>query len=431
MTTRTSTQNLIYDWNVQSGAVAPHIRPRRAAIEFADETLRDGLQSPSVTEPTIEQKLDILHLIARLGVRGIDLGLPGAGQHAVADITRLAQEISTNKLLFDPYCAVRTHVADITPLVEICQKTGLAIEAAAFIGSSPIRQFAEGWTIEDIIRRSVEAVDLAVKNNVPVMYVTEDTTRATPDDIRKLYTAAIDHGAARICVCDTCGHITPHGVGNLLSYIFDIVKSSGAKVLIDWHGHNDRGLGVANSLAAVSAGVDRVHGTALGIGERVGNASLDQILVNLKLDGVIDNDLTALAEYCDKVSRYTHTPIPPSYPVMGADAFRTATGVHAAAIIKAEKKGDKWLADRVYSGVSAGDFGKEQVIDIGFMSGMSNIVYWLAKHGVDGSDDELKRIAERVFELAKHSDHNLADTEIMSVVRDARGATPSSANAPH
>ncbi len=408
---------LIHDWN----ALEPQ-KPLRArpALQFVDESLRDGLQSPSVTEPTIAQKIEIMHLVAKIGVRGIDLGLPGAGEHAVADITSLAGEIVKHKLPFDPYCAVRTHSADITPLIAISQKVGMAIEAAAFIGSSPIRQYAEGWTIEDIIRRSVEAVDLAVKNGIPVMYVTEDTTRATPEDIRKLYSAAIDHGATRICICDTCGYSTPDGVRNLLSFIFDIVQQSGATVGIDWHGHNDRGLGVVNSIVAAYAGVDRVHGTALGIGERVGNASLDQILVNLKLDGAISNDLTALAEYCDKVSQYCHVPIPASYPVMGSDAFRTATGVHAAAIIKAEKKGDNWLADRVYSGVPAGDFGKEQVIEVGFMSGMSNVMYWLTKRGIGDSEDERRRIAEKIFETAKHMNHNLSDAEIRHIIQSTK-----------
>ena len=411
------TADLIYDWNK---ANTFNFLKINRAIHLSDETFRDGLQSPSVKDPSIEQKLEMLHLTAKLGIQAADLGLPGSGERAREDITILAKEILDKKLAISPYCAVRTHHVDIEALIDVSQKVGMPIEAAAFIGSSPIRQFAEGWNIEDIISKSLAAVKLAVDNNIPVMYVTEDTTRARPEDIRSLYTSAIEAGAKRICVCDTCGHITPQGVWSLLEFIFEVVKETGEDIRIDWHGHNDRGLGVANSLAAIYAGVDRVHGTILGIGERVGNASIDQILVNLKLDGIIDNDLTALSEYCELVSRSCDVPIEHRYPVMGADAFRTATGVHAAAIIKAEKRGHNWLADRVYSGVSAGDFGKEQIIEIGFMSGMSNVIYWLAKRNIGETEQDRKRIAERVLEKAKSSQRIMTDQEVMKIVSECQ-----------
>jgi len=412
-----NTGDLIYDWNTSR---AFDFLKKNRAIHLADESFRDGLQSPSVKDPTIEQKLEMLQFTAKLGIQGADLGLPGSGERAREDITILAKEILDKKLAIDPFCAVRTHHVDIEALIDVSQKVGMPIEAATFIGSSPIRQFTEGWDIDEIIKKSLVAVKLAIDNNLPVMYVTEDTTRARPEDIRKLYSSAIEAGARRICVCDTCGHITPTGVWSLLEFVFEVVKETGEDVKIDWHGHNDRGLGVANSMAAIYAGVDRVHGTVLGIGERVGNASIDQILVNLKLDGVIDNDLTSLAEYCELVSRICEVSIEHSYPVMGADAFRTATGVHAAAIIKAEKKGQNWLADRVYSGVTAGDFGKEQIIEIGFMSGMSNVLYWLTKRNIGETEQDRKRIAERVFEKAKSSQRILTDEEVTKIVSECQ-----------
>ncbi|MFQ5607553.1 MAG: LeuA family protein [Candidatus Zixiibacteriota bacterium] len=411
---------MIHDWN--SHRAHPFLKQNRG-IHFADESFRDGLQSPSIRDPDMDEKLKMLHLSEKLGIHAADLGLPGSGPRAVEDITRLAREIKDNNFKMVTFAAVRTHEADIRPLIDISQKVGMPIEAATFIGSSPIRQYAEGWDIDVIIKKSVEAIKLAVNNDLPVMYVTEDTTRAKPEDIRTLYTAAIEVGARRVCVCDTCGYVTPQGVFSLLEHVFEVIKDTGENVKVDWHGHNDRGLGVANSLAAIYAGVDRVHGTMLGIGERVGNAALDQILVNLKLDGLIDNDLTALAEYCDLVARVCHGPLPSNYPVMGEDAFRTATGVHAAAIIKAEKKGDKWLADRVYSGVTAGDFGKDQRIEIGFMSGLSNVKYWLAKHDISGSDGELEKIAMKVFALAKQSQENLSDKQIMRVISECKSET--------
>ncbi len=414
--------SLIHEWNIGGDGSAGVEYPD---IHFVDETLRDGLQSPSITDPDIDQKIRMLHLMENLGIDCVDLGLPGSGPRAVADITRLAKEIKDNNFKIKAYCAVRTHPADINPLIDISLKVGMPIAAAAFIGSSPIRQYAEGWTVADIIKKSVEAVKLAVDNGLPVMYVTEDTTRATPDDIRSLYKAAIDNGAERICICDTCGYVTPTGVRNLLKFVGEVITETGADIKIDWHGHNDRGLGVSNSLTAVYEGVDRVHGTILGIGERVGNASLDQILVNLKLNRAIDRDLTSLAEYCELVREHCHGPLPNNYPVMGADAFRTATGVHAAAIIKAEAKGDHWLADRVYSGVPAGDFGKEQVIEIGFMSGLSNVKYWLRKHEIAGTEEELLEIAEAIFAIAKSRKENLSNSEILDIIEKCKAEAPS------
>jgi 2-isopropylmalate synthase len=184
-------------------------------------------------------------------------------------------------------------------------------------------------------------------------------------------------------------------------------------VKVDWHGHRDRGYGLANTMAAIEAGADRVHGTALGIGERVGNTEMDLLLVNMRLLGMRDNDLTALPRYCEQVSRATGVPIPNQYPVFGADAFRTGTGVHAAAIIKAQNKGDQWLADLVYSGVPASYFGRRQQIEISHVSGMSNVKYWLRENGFNADDEEL---CKRVFELAKKTDHTLTEAEIRGVL---------------
>lgn len=405
-------KKLIYDWN--------HVQPapkRKRPISLADETLRDGLQSPSIIDPPMAKKIEILHLMERLGIQSLDLGLPGAGVHAKEDILSLAKEIVRNKMKIRPYCAVRTVISDLEPLVEISQEAGIAIEAATFIGSSPIRIYAEEWNLDQMLKLTKEAVTFCVKHGLPVMYVTEDTTRATPEAIRKLYTTAIECGAKRITVCDTVGYATPAGVHSLIKYIREVVKKTGEKVKIDWHGHRDRDLSVINSMAAVEAGVDQVHATGLGIGERVGNTPMDLLLVNLKLEGYIKQDLTALPEYLQKISEAVGVPLPINYPVFGRDAFRTATGVHAAAVIKAKKKGDDWLADRVYSGVPAGLFGRAQKIEIGFMSGASNVNFWLKSRGVKPTPELIAAILQK----AKQSDHILTDEEIWTVVKEKQG----------
>lgn len=409
------TSDLIYDWNVQGEA--GRFRPSHP-IEFDDETLRDGLQSPSVTDPTIEQKVRLLHLMNDLGIHSADIGLPGAGPRAVEDVLRLAEEIAGNGMAIEANCAARTLRVDIDPIIEISQKAGIPIEASVFIGSSPIRQFAEDWTLDKMLHHSADAVKYATDAGLPVMYVTEDTTRAHPDTIDRLYTTAIENGARRVCVCDTVGHVTPNGVKSLLGHVLAVVARTGEDVKVDWHGHRDRDLSIANTLAAIEAGVHRVHGTGLGVGERVGNTPMDMLLVNLKLLGWIDNDLTKLNEYCQLVHEATTAPLPNNYPVFGEDAFETATGVHAAAVIKAFKKGDSWLADRVYCGVPAGDFGLEQKIRIGPMSGKSNVIFWLERRGIEAEED----LVDRIFDRAKQTNRLLTDDEIRSVIDMAASA---------
>jgi 2-isopropylmalate synthase len=400
-------QDLIYDWNAANEAVD---YSRIPAVELDDETLRDGLQCPSVTDPPIAAKIRILNLMCELGIHTADIGLPGAGPRAEADVLALATEIASNSLPIRANCAARTVRADIEPIARVVQKTGVPIEACTFIGSSPIRQYAEDWTLDRMLRATEDAVRFAVDEGLEVMYVTEDTTRARPETLKRLYTLAIESGAARICLADTVGHATPDGVRQLVRFVrSDIIAPTGRPVKLDWHGHRDRGLGLANALAAIEAGVDRVHGTALGIGERVGNTEMDLLLVNLKLLGMHDRDLSRLPAYCQEVSDATGVPIPASYPCFGDDAFRTGTGVHAAAIIKAKAKGDDWLVDHVYSGVPAALFGLQQHIDISHVSGMSNVKHWLAEHGYDAADEGL---SQHVFGLAKRTSRVLRESEI-------------------
>jgi 2-isopropylmalate synthase len=324
----------------------------------------------------------------------------------------MAREIAEKKLKIRPNCAARTHRNDILPIIEISQRAGIPIEACTFIGSSAIRFFAEDWTLDKLLKLTEDAVTFAVSEGVPVMYVTEDTTRANPETIRALYTTAIRAGAKAVCVCDTVGHSTPDGARAVVRFVKGIIEEQGGNIRLDWHGHQDRGLGVINSIAAIQGGADQVHGSALGMGERVGNTPMDQLLVNLKLMGWIENDLSRLGEYCSVASKACGWTIPYNYPVFGRDAFRTATGVHAAAVIKSYRKGDRELADLVYSGVPAGLFGLEQVVEIGPMSGKSNVIYWLEKRGIEANEDRVTRI----YDSAKQASAVLADDEIMKLV---------------
>jgi isopropylmalate/homocitrate/citramalate synthase len=399
-------ESLIYDWNT-IGAPA---RPKRVMLD--DETLRDGLQSPSVKTPTIGQKIEILHLIDQLGIDTADIGLAGAGPQVAADVERLAREIVDARLRVRANCAARTTLADIRPIAEISQRTGLRMEVGAFIGSSPIRQYTEGWTIEWLLKNTEDAIRFAVAEGLDVMYVTEDTTRADPATLRRLYECAIGAGARRICLADTVGHATPWGASAVVKFTAQLIKDSGADVEIDWHGHRDRDLAIINSIAALEAGATRVHAAALGIGERVGNTPMDLLLVNLVVMGFLERDLTPLMPYCETVSAACGVPIPDNYPVVGKDAFRTATGVHAAAVVKAWKKGDRDLMDAVYSAIPASLVGREQTIEVGPMSGRSNVVFWLEKHGIPCTDP----VVDRVFAKAKSSTTVLTEAEILAEI---------------
>jgi 2-isopropylmalate synthase len=403
-----SENELIYDWNL----AGPVPIPPGTQILVNDETLRDGLQNPSIHDPTIEEKIEILHLMEALAIDSVNIGLPGAGPRAMKDVEALAREIASCRMRIKPNCAARTLEADIRPIAEISQRVGIPIEAATFLGTSPIRRLVEDWSVDHLERTTEKAVKFAVTQGLPSMFVTEDTVRTDPETIERLYTTAIRSGARAVVLCDTVGHATPEGAYNLVKFVIEkVVKPSGADIRVDWHGHRDRGLAIANSLAAIAAGARQVHGVALSLGERVGNTPLELLLVNLRLMGLRQNDLGYLRAYCEKIAKATHTTIPPNYPVFGRDAFRTATGVHAAAIIKALRNHDRRLADAVYSGVPAHLVGLEQIVEIGPMSGKSNVIYWLARHGVPETDE----VVNRIFDAAKRSTRVLTDDEVRAL----------------
>jgi 2-isopropylmalate synthase len=401
-------KDVIYDWNERGDICSPPLR----RVEIVDETLRDGIQCPSVTDPPVEAKMEMIRLMDAVGVNHVDIGLPGAGPRAIEDCTTLAKMIRDEGLSIKPQCAGRTHPNDIKPAIEISQKLGIDIEMMTFLGTSPIRLYAEGWDEDLLETRTRDAVSLAKGGGLTCTFVTEDTVRSQPQTLRRLFTAAIEEGADGLCVCDTVGHATPNGVFNLVHFTKNLIRGLGTETRVDWHGHNDRGFGLGNALTAIEAGADRVHGTVLGMGERVGNTQLDLFMVNLKLLGIIDNDLSKLAALVDLASSACVWPMPVNYPVFGKDAFRTGTGVHAAAVIKAIRMGEGWLADQVYSGVPASWFGRTQQIEIGHMAGDSNIIFWLQARDIEPTPD----LVTEIRSAAKSGNRLLETKEIMAII---------------
>lgn len=415
-------RDIIFDWNVEVHPPSTPMRP----VDLHDETLRDGIQCPSVHDPDIEDKIRIIRLLDAVGVYSASVGLPGAGPRAVEDSTRLVELIRDEKLSIRPGAAARTHPSDIRPIIEISERTGVPVEIMTFLGSSPIRLYTESWDEAKLLDLTREACRLGTQAGLPTSFVTEDTTRAHPTTLKRLFEVAVEEGASRLVLCDTVGHATPHGAHNLVRWVDGLLRGLGVRdrVQIDWHGHNDRGLGLINGLAAAEAGCDRVHGCVLGIGERVGNTALDQMLVNLKLHGVEKRDLTQLGRLVELVGQACKVDIPVNYPVFGTDAFRTGTGVHAAAVIKAESKGETWLADRIYSGVPAAWFGRHQEIEIGHQSGLSNVRYWLRKRGYVPTPE----LEQAILDYAKAHNRLLSQDELHRVA--ARAAVPPQSRPP-
>ena len=400
--------NLIYDWNALDASDLD-----LGQVTVDDETLRDGLQSPSVQEPSLKEKIEILESMIAMGIQRGDLGLPMSSQ--LEDIRGLLRHIVDNKLPFSPGLAVRTVIQDMEHVARLQQEFGIPIKAEAFLGCSRIRQMVEGWDLSFLVKSAVNAVDFAQANDVPIMFVTEDTTRSHPDDLEAIYGAAIDAGAEEICIADTVGHSTPQGAAMVVKAVKSILEEHGRpEVLINWHGHSDRGLAVINSISAAAAGADVLHAAGLGIGERSGNTPMDQLLVNLKLMGYWDHDLSELPRYVERVSQGVGTPVPRNYPVFGEDAFRTATGVHAAAIAKAMRTGDDYLADVIYSGVPAGMFGLSQQIEIGRMSGKSNVLFWLASKKLPDHPD----LVSSILTEAHESRSILTEEQLHGIVED-------------
>ena len=403
---------MIHDWNVperSSGSVAPK-------QSLLDDTLRDGLQNAAVRQPSLEERAELLHRMVAIGVGCVNLGLPGSSPRAFATAERLASEIVREKLALGAACAGRTVEADMHAIVELCQRTGLAVEGHAFVGASAIRAHVEGWDLALLERRTEAALGVLVRAGVPAVFVTEDTTRSEPETLRRLFGVALAAGATRLCLCDTVGHATPVGTRRLVAFTRAFVAEHGGGIAIDWHGHNDRGLALANALEALAAGADRAHATALGVGERVGNVPMELLVLNLALAGKsplggAELDLVPLAEYCRRSAELLAWQIPPNHPLVGENAFRTATGVHAAAILKAQRKGT-WAADHVYGAVPAGALGRRQEICVGAMSGSANVASWLEAHGIEPDE----ALVKRVLEHARAADHILTDAEIRAIL---------------
>lgn len=396
---------LIFDWNNDTQSA------EKKRIELNDETLRDGLQATYVRHPSLKEKIALLGLMERVGIESANIGFPISGQEQKKDITGLIEYAQAKKFKIRLGCGARILIKDVEAIVDVVEKTGMIVEVGLFVGSSRIRYLVEKWDLRQMGKQVEQSISFAVKKGLPVMFVTEDTTRARPRTLSYLYQVAINSGATRICICDTVGHATPWSTEKLIHFIRSKIIGANKKIKIDWHGHNDKGLAIANCLAAAKAGVDRIQASALGVGERAGNACLVQVVVNLQNSGFLNKNLKYLEKYSRKAAKVLRVKIPPNYPFIGKDIFKTATGVHAAAIKKAWVLNKPSLAGMVYSAVDPVLLGKKPEILIGPMSGKANVEWTLEELNIKVNPDLIEALLDR----AKTKRKILSKAEIIKV----------------
>jgi len=373
-----------YDWNPPS--------VRRRQVDVADSTFCDGLQSPSVVDPPQHEKRRLLSLMCELGLRSAAIGHPGSGPRQFADALDLARELVRAQMPLDAWCGARASVKDVATVLDVRERSGLDVEIAVSLSLSPIRLGAEGISIDRVQEAADTSIAFAVRAGARVVAVIEDAARTPPALLAVLIRHVLALGASAVRISDTVGHATPDGTRALLRFATEHVQvRSGRAVRVDWHGQHDRGLALANALAAVDAGADRVLASALGLGARCGTVPLESLLTNLRLTGRWPHTLGGLQEYCESAAAAFGVAIAPAHAVVGADAFRTGTGAHATALVKALRAGDRSLADAVCSAVPASIVGAEHRVDVSPVSGLSNVRWWLSQHGYDPSDLVLMR----------------------------------------
>lgn len=387
----------------------PSTRPRP---ELLDQTLRDGLQSPSVRQPSLAVKCALLEVMAEVGVTRVDVGMPASSPRVWEDAAQLVRRIDDQKLRLTPLVSGRMSEVDLEAIVGLCEGVGHPVASYLFFPTSAIRARAEGWSDREVEQRIAEVLGRGHALGLPLCFVAEDASRTEPERLLRYVSVALDRGASRICLCDTTGALMPGGAARLVELTREhLLRHHAGSVGLDWHGHDDRGLGLATALAAYEAGVDVVHATALGEGERAGNTALELLVANWVLGKLLPSEcLAAVGRYTTAMADALGINISPKHPVVGRDAFRTATGVHARAIQKAALCGESELADLVYTSIPASVLGRSQEICVGACSGHANARHWLHQHGVLLTPE----LTDRLLAFAKTSDHVLSDDELFA-----------------
>lgn len=394
-------ENLFFDWGHSLQVPFPAI---------LDATLRDGIQGILTRYPSLDEKLHLVDLLLSLGVHEFEIGMPVVGlkhkQESIAVAAHIFKQCPDARVI----CLARTKIDDVIAVAEVAQAVGCHIGCALFVGSSPIRRRVEGWSIVDLVNWTAQAVRFAVHEGLAVSLACEDATRSEPETLRNLYLTAIEHGASRVVIPDTVGICSTDSTRRIVEFFRDQI-TDGDTIPIDWHGHNDRDLGVANAVAAANAGATCIHTTVLGIGERCGNVPLEPLLVHLATHETYQWNLSILPQLAEYASKIFDDPIRSRYPIIGQNAFATAAGTHGAALYKATQRRDSQLAANVYAGADPRSFGREVQVFVGPMSGVANVKWKAQELGVSLKPNS----EEDILLVAKERDKILTDQEFRTV----------------
>ena len=344
-------------------------------INIYDTTLRDGEQTPGVCF-TLEEKLEIAHKLDELGITQIEAGFPIVSEKEREAVKAIASEDLNAEIL----ALTRTKPEDIDAALN-CDVDGII----TFVGTSDIHlDHKMHITRQDAINLCETAVDYAKDHGLYVAFSAEDATRTDIEFLKRIYSKAEECGADRVHIADTTGAITPQGIEYLVK---ELVKD--LKINLALHCHNDFGLAVINSITGVLAGAKGISTTVNGIGERAGNASLEEVIMALKI--LYGKDLGFKTKYIkelsDLVSKASQLPIPYNKPVVGKNVFRHESGIHVDAVIEEPLCYEPYIPELV---------GRKRKLVLGKHSGCRAVRAKLNECDLEVTDDELIEIVNQV-----------------------------------
>ncbi len=398
MTQKADVNQLLYSWN-------PPAKSGLENVEIEDDTLRDGLQGAFVRKPTVDEKIELFTLSSAIGCQHAVVGFPASSPQEMADSRRIVQAIQERGLKQQPWMLSRALVSDLEPIIALQRESDIPIGAAFFMGTSPLRRVVEKWDWDQVLRNVETAVAYCVENGVPFSLSIEDASRTPPEELRQLIQIGAKANGFSISICDTVGESTPDGAAQLVRFTREEIAKENADTRVLWHGHNDRGMAVANSAAAAEAGARIIGGSFLGIGERTGNAALEQVILYLYQNGATQWRIDHLVNYCEKLSEYTNTPISNEMPLIGSQAFATCTGTHSAAVLKARAISVDY-EDYIFSAVPASKLGLPQNIMIGPTSGLANARHVLQRLELPSDDQAASALLEHAKGKNSWVQHN-------------------------
>ena len=356
---------LLTDWNEKKTF-------KNKSIVIEDDTLRDGLQSALLRIPNYFEKKELVTLAHASRIKYVMLGFPGASEDAYHECRLLVQFIRDMQWPLVPRLLGRANQSDMAAICRLQEETGVPLQADFFINICALRLKVEGWNLATITQMIHQASEQLDRHGVSYSISLEDATRSDTSIIEKMLCTIVNTKAIAIVLCDTVGACLPSGVANLLRFVKKTIAAHNSHIFQWWHGHNDRGLALANALCALDHGIDGISGTFLGIGERSGNICIEQIMLHLNQYYGSAYCLDSARQYCSLLSRYTEYTMPINQPLFGNQSFTTTAGTHIRALEKAKRFGTG-AHDLLYSSVAAHDLGRQQQIMLGPMSGRSAV----------------------------------------------------------